>query len=321
MTLPSLSEIQDAAKVIYKVMQPTPELVWPLLSEFSGAEVWVKHENFTPIGAFKLRGGLTYLDFISKNPEIKKIITATRGNHGQSIAFSATLYGIEAEIIVPNGNSSIKNSAIKNYGAKLIEHGKDFQDALEYAESKAKQTNIHLIPSYHRLLVAGVATYALEFFIAAKNLDTIYVPIGLGSGICGVISVRDAMGLKTRIVGVVSKNAPAYANSFKSKRMVSTKHADTIADGLACRMPNAEAFEHIMAGVERIITVSETDIINAIGTYFSYTKNVAEGAAAAALAALLQEKPRIKGKKIGLILSGSNIEPNLYKNSLNLLNS
>tara|TARA_Y100000994_G_scaffold122327_1_gene100440 strand:- start:671 stop:1639 length:969 start_codon:yes stop_codon:yes gene_type:complete len=322
MPLPSFSEILEASEIIYKSMKPTPECVWPLLSQHIGAEVWVKHENYTPIGAFKIRGGLNYLHNIKRNNlNVKKIIAATRGNHGQSIAYSAGLYGLTTTIVVPIDNSPVKNMAMRNFGATLIEHGKDFQDSLEYALKRADETGHHLIPSFHHYLVAGVATYALEFFNSVKSLDVIYIPIGLGSGICGTLAVRNALGLKTEVVGVVSKGAPAYALSFKNKRLITTETSETLADGIACRTPAVEALDYILSGVERIITVSDDDIMRAIGIYFTYTKNVAEPAAAAPLAALLAEKKRMTGKRVGLVLSGSNIDSCLYQKSMSLLST
>jgi len=242
MKLPELSELQAAGELVHRTVTPTAQICWPLLSRRAGAEVWVKHENHTPIGAFKVRGGLIYMDAIKRQGGTKRVLAATRGNHGQSIAFAAARAGLDSTIVVPRGNSPGKNAAMQAFGAELIEHGRDFQEALEHALTLAGENGVTLVPSFDMSLAKGVASYALELLYAAPDLNTVYVPIGLGSGICGLISARDALGLKTHIVGVVSENAAAYALSFDAGEPVSTNSADTIADGMACRVPVAEAF-------------------------------------------------------------------------------
>jgi threonine dehydratase len=309
----SLSRLEEAAALVHGLMPPTPQYCWPLLGSRVGAEVWVKHENHTPIGAFKLRGGLVYLSHLKQaEPRCAGIISATRGNHGQSLALAARHVGLPAVIVVPFGNSREKNAAMRAFGAELVEHGSDFQEAAEFAERLAEERRLHFVRSYHPLLVTGVATYALELFRAVAELDTVYVPIGMGSGISGVIAVRDALGLKTKIVGVVAEGAPAYALSFAAGKPVSTNAAETMADGVACRTPDPLAFATIRRGAERIVTVSDSEIRAAIRALYTDTHNLAEGAGAAALAALLQERPRVAGKRVAIILSGGNIDRALF---------
>ena len=311
--LPALADLEAAATTVHGVMPPTPQYCWPLLSQRTGAETWVKHENHTPVGAFKLRGGLVYMQRLKREqPDVAGVIAATRGNHGQSVAFAAARAGLAAVIVVPHGNSAEKNAAMRALGAELIEHGHDFQAAYEHAMGLAAARKLHALRSFHPWLVAGVGGYALELFRAVPDIDTVYVPIGLGSGICGTMAARDALGLRTKVVGVVAENAAAYALSFAQKAAVSTNSADTIADGMACRVPDNDALAAILAGAERVVTVSEDAIKAAMRHYFTDTHNLVEGAGAAPLAALLQERPRMAGKRVALILSGGNIDRPLY---------
>ncbi|MBM3599116.1 MAG: threonine dehydratase [Alphaproteobacteria bacterium] len=313
----TLDQLQGAADLVHKVMTPTAQICWPLLSERCGAEVWVKHENHTPIGAFKVRGGLVYMaDLRRRRPDIAGVITATRGNHGQSVGFAARRMGIKAVIVVPHGNSQEKNRAMRALGAELVEHGNDFQAAYEHAAILADERGLHMLRSFDPHLVAGVGSYALELFGAVGDIDTVYVPIGLGSGICGTISARDALGLKTRIVGVVAENAAAYALSFAAGRPVSTNSADTMADGVACRVPDSDALAVIQRGADRVVTVSEDEIMAAMRHYFTDTHNLAEGAGAAPLAALIKESRHMAGKRVALVLSGGNIDRPLYADIL-----
>ena len=307
------SALEDAAALVHRTVAPTPQHCWPLLSARAGAEVWVKHENHTATGAFKLRGGLVYIDRLKRRePKLAGVIAATRGNHGQSVAFAARRAGLAAVVVVPHGNSREKNAAMKALGAELIEHGHDFQAALEHARTLAAERRLHMFPSFDDALVQGVASYALELLSGVPDLDIVYVPIGLGSGICGMIAARDALGLKAEVVGVVAENAPTYALSFKAGKPVPTNSADTMADGMACRVPVAEAVARINRGAARIVEVSEAEIEAAMRHYFTDTHNVAEGAAAAPLAAALNERARIKGKKIALVLSGGNVDRDVY---------
>jgi threonine dehydratase len=306
-------EIEDAARLVYKFMPPTPQYVWPLLSRRAGATVWVKHENHTPTGAFKVRGGITFVDWLRRtHPGVRGIITATRGNHGQSQARAATAAGLKAKILAPRGNSVEKNAAMRAFGADLVEFGSDFDEARVEAVRLAEAENLFLVPPFHRELVRGVATYALELFTTAPGLDTVYVPIGCGSGICGVITVRDALGLKTKIVGVVSTEAPTAKLSFDSGRLIETNSANTLADGMAVRVPVAEAFAIYAKGADRIVAVGDDEVAEAMRIYYRETHNLAEGAGAASLAALLKEKNEMQGKAVGLILSGGNVDLPVY---------
>ncbi len=308
-----LETLEAAAALVHRVVPPTPQYCWPLLSRRVGAELWVKHENHTPIGAFKIRGGLVYLDAVRRSePNLRGVVTATTGNHGQSIALAATRLGIAATIVAPHGNSVEKNRAMQAFGARLVEAGHDFQAAFEHATDLAQQERLHFVPSYHPLPVRGVASYALELFRAVPDLDVVYVPIGLGSGISGVIAAREALRLRTEIVGVVAEGAPTYALSFAAGRPVSTNSVDTMAGGLAVRVPNAEALDIICRRAARIVTVSEAEICRAMRILFADTHNVAEGAGAAPLAAALQERQRLAGKRVAVILSGGNIDRPLF---------
>jgi threonine dehydratase len=314
---PTLGELEHAADIVYQHMSATPQIQWPLLSVRAGCDVWVKHENHTPIGAFKVRGGLVYLAHLKNDkPDIKGIISATRGNHGQSMAFAASRAGLSATIVVPKGNNPEKNAAMKALGAELIEYGSDFQEAYEQTAVFAAERNLHLIGPFEPHLIHGVATYSLEFLRSTKDLQTIYVPIGMGSGICGMIAARDALGLATKIVGVVADNAPAYALSFAKGDAISTNSANTLADGVACRTPNTTAVAIINKGADRIVSVSEDEITDAMRCYFTDTHNLAEGAGAVPLAALLQEKDKMAGTCVGLILSGGNVDRKLFSQVL-----
>lgn len=305
----TMVELEATRSIVYRHMSPTPAYQWPLLAERTGCNVWVKHENHTPIGAFKVRGGLVYLTGLkATQPDIKGVISATRGNHGQSLAYAAAKLGLKAVVVVPYGNNPEKNDAMRALGAELIEHGNDFQEALEFTQGLAEERGLFLIGPFEPPLVRGVATYALEFFEQAGNLDALYVPIGMGSGICGAITVRDALGLKTKIIGVVAENAPAYALSFDKGEVISTNSAGTLADGVACRVPSPEAFNIIKNGAVRVIAVSENQILDAMGYYFTDTHNLCEGAAAVPLAGLMTEKDAMAGKKVGLVLSGGNVD-------------
>jgi threonine dehydratase len=309
-----LSQLERAQGVVAAAMPPTPAYAWPLLSERLGTSVIVKHENHTPTGAFKVRGGLVYLDRLKRErPETTGIISATRGNHGQSLAFAASRHGVPVTIYVPSGNSVEKNRAMRAFGADLVEHGEDFQAAREQAIRHAEASGLHIVPAFHPDLVLGVATYALELLRKAPDLDVLYVPIGQGSGICGCILARDLLGLKTEIVGVQSTEAPSYALSFAAGTVVKTNSSDTLADGMATRVPDPDALAIIRKGASHIVQVTDGEIGAAIRAYWADTHNLAEGAGAAALAAALQEKAKLRGKRVGLILSGGNIDFDLFK--------
>jgi len=305
----SQPELDDAVAIVGRVMRPTPQIAWPLLAARVGCEVWVKHENHTPTGAFKVRGGLVFMDALRRRGEtVAGLITATRGNHGQSIAFAGRQAGIAVTIVVPRGNSAEKNAAMRGFGAEVIESGADFDEARATAQALAETRGLRMVPSLQADLVRGVATYALELFTAVAGLDAVYVPIGLGSGICGLIRTRDLLGLPTAIIGVNSAHAPAYALSMAAGHAVSTPSANTIADGIACRVPDPQALEIICRGADHIVTVTDDEVAEAIRTYHECTHNTAEGAGAAPLAALLQERVAQRGRRVGVVLSGGNID-------------
>jgi len=310
-----LPALEAAAALIHRVFPTTPQYAWPLIAIRTGVETWVKHENHTPTGAFKVRGGIVYMDRLTRErPSVPGVISATRGNHGQSLAYSGARLGVPVTIVVPLGNSREKNAAMQAQGAQLVEHGADFDAAREEAMRLAKERGLEFAPSFAPDLVKGVATYALELFRAAPPLDALYVPIGLGSGICGCILARDLLGLKTEIVGVQSTEADAYARSFAAGHVVTTPSANTRADGMATRLPDAAALAIIARGAARIVTVTDDEIAAAIRAYWQDTHNLAEGAGAAPLAALMQEAAQMRGRRVATILCGGNIDLDLFKN-------
>ncbi len=311
--LPTLSDMERAADVIYRHMPPTPQYRWPLLDAMAGTEVWVKHENHTPVGAFKIRGGLVYFDALQRErPEIRGVVGATRGNHGQSMGFAARVTGTSATVIVPRGNSAEKNAAMRALGVQVIVQGVDFQEACEFADALANDRGMLRVPSLAPALVCGVGTYGLEFLRGAPALDTVYVPIGMGSGICGMMAARNALGLETEIVGVVSSGAPAYKLSFEAGRKVEHDVTTVLADGLACRSPNLDCLEAMLAGVTRVVAVDEDEVATAMRGLFTATHNVAEGAGAASFAALLQERETMRGKRVGVVLCGGNVDAEVF---------
>ncbi len=310
----TLPELEAALALVHESFPGTPQYAWPLLAERCGAEVWVKHENHTPIGAFKLRGGLVYAERLQRErPHVRGIVSATRGNHGQSLAWAGRRYGVAVTVVAPYGNSVEKNAAMRALGARLVEYGDDFEMAREEAARLAVAEGLEFAPSFAPDLVKGVATYSLELFRGAPMLDALYVPIGLGSGICGAILTRDLLGLDTEIIGVQATGASPYARSFAEGRIVAINRADTQADGIAVRQPDVEAFAIIRAGAARIVTVSDDEIADAMRIYWSDTHNLVEGAGAAPLAALLQERERMAGKRVGVVISGGNIDLALFR--------
>jgi threonine dehydratase len=311
--LPTIDEIKDAQQLVYAVMPPTPQFVWPLLCERLGAKVWVKHENQTPIGAFKARTAVVYAaELFRKSTDLSGLVTATRGNHGQSVALAASRFKVPAHVVVPRGNSAAKNAAMRAQGADLIEFGSDFQEAKEHAQELAEQHGWHFVPPYHRDIVKGVATYWLEFFSAVADVDVVYVPIGQGSGICSCSAVRNGLKLKTRIVGVVAEGAPAYALSFEAKRKIAAPVSTLLGDGMACRVPDDAALEVVFENVDHVVRVSEEEIRLAMKYYFTDTHNVVEGAGAAGLAAALKEKSALQGKRVGLVATGGNVDHDVF---------
>ncbi|OUS17280.1 hypothetical protein A9Q97_01750 [Rhodospirillales bacterium 47_12_T64] len=310
-------QLESAAQYIYQHMSATPQYSWPQINKRVGCSVIVKHENHTPIGAFKARGGLTFVSWLRANhPEVEGIITATRGNHGQAQAFAASMAGIKPVVVVPHGNSIEKNNAMRSFGAELIEHGDDFNDALLQVSKLAKKRNLFIVPPFHEQIMLGVATYGLELFNAVPDLDRVYVPIGCGSGICGTITARNALGLKTEIIGVVSDQFSAAKKSFESGTIIGTGPAHSFADGMAVRVPVPDAYAIYSKGVERIIQVSDDEIAEATRIYFKDTHNAAEGAGAASLAAALKERDQLKNKKVGVILTGGNIDTDAFRQIL-----
>jgi threonine dehydratase len=302
-------DLKAAHRLVTAAMPPTPQHAWPLLAERTGARVWVKHENHTPTGSFKVRGALTFIDWLAReHPEARGICTATRGNHGQGQAWAATARGLTAKVYVPHGNSREKNAAMRAFGAELIEFGADFDTAREEAYRVAAEEGLFIVPPFHRELVRGVATYGYELFSAVPDLDAVYVPIGCGSGICGTILARDALGAKADVIGVVSEAAPTAKLSAEAGRLIETDSARTFADGMAVRVPVAEALAIYGSKAARILTVSDAEVAEAIRIYYGDTHNLAEGAGAAPLAALLQERERMAGRKVAVILCGGNID-------------
>lgn len=312
-SLPTVDEIRAAQKLVYSVMQPTAQIVWPLLCERLGAEVWVKHENHTPVGAFKARTAVVYAaELFRGSNNIKGLATATRGNHGQSVALAARRFDVPAYIVLPHGNSAEKNAAMRAQGANLIEHGSDYQEAKEHAKGLANERGWHFVPSYHRNIVKGVATYWLEFFSAVPNLDVVYVPIGQGSGICSCVAVRNGLNLTTTIVGVVAEGAPAYALSFEAGRKIAAPVTTLLGDGMACRVPDDESLEVVLQNVDHVVQVSEDEMRQAMKICFTDTHNVAEGAGSAGLAAALKEKSALTGKRVGLVMTGGNVDHDVF---------
>jgi threonine dehydratase len=319
--LPTLAELEAAAALVYAAMPPTPQYRWPLLEARTGTPTWVKHENHTPAGAFKVRGGVTYFDWLSRQtPRVAGVVTATRGNHGQSVGLAAARLGVPALVVVPRGNSREKNAAMRAQGVELLEAGEDFQASAEAADALARERGWHRLPSFHPLLVAGVGTYALELFRAVPDLDTVYVPIGLGSGACGVLAARDALGLRTEVVGVVSAHAPAYARSLAAGAPESHPVTTRLADGMACRTPVPAALALLAGGggrgLARVLEVTDGEVADAMRALFADTHNVAEGAGAAGLAALLQERERaperVEGRRVAVVLCGGNVDAEVF---------
>ncbi|WP_310568034.1 threonine dehydratase [Hydrogenophaga sp.] len=309
MHLPNLADIEAAAQVVYRAFPPTPQYRWALLSERLGADCWVKHENHTPVGAFKIRGGLTYFDQLKQRGELpREVISATRGNHGQSIGWAAREHGVACSIVVPRGNSLEKNAAMRALGAQLIEHGDDFQESREHARQVATERGAHMVPSFHKDLLRGVSTYWWEFFTAVPQLDVVYVPIGQGSGACSAVAARRALGHGVRIVGVVSAHATTYADSIAAGRVVEAPVSTLLADGMACRVADAEALAVLAPALDHIVQVTDDEVAQAMRWLFADTHNVAEGAGAAAFAAAMQEKDRLKGQSVGISLSGGNVD-------------
>lgn len=317
MNLPTLPEIESAADLVHRFMPPTPQFSWPLLNQRAGCEVWVKHENQTPVGSFKIRGGIVFIDDLRRtNPGAKGVVSATRGNHGQSQGFAARHYGLHAVVVVPHGNSREKNAAMRALGAELIEHGDNFHDADHHADEIAQQRGLTRMNSFGPLLLRGVATYALELFRGAPELDAVYVPIGWGSGACGVAAARNALGLKTNVIGVVSASAPTNALSFAAGRVVEQTSTTRIADGMAIGRAHPVALEILRRELDHVVQVTDDEVEVAMRAIFTATHNVTEGAGAAAFAALMQERENWKGGRVGVVLSGGNVDREVFSRVL-----
>jgi threonine dehydratase len=312
-SLPALDEVRAAAELVYGLMPPTPQYRWPLLCERLGTEVWVKHENHTPIGAFKARTAIVYAEeLLKRDPATRGLIAATRGNHGQSVALAAQRKKLECVIVVPHGNSVTKNAAMRAQGAKLIEHGEDYQSSLEHAKKLAADLGYQLVPAYHRDIVLGIATYWLELFTAVPEIDVAYVPVGMGSGICSAAAMRNALGLKTKLVGVVADQAPTYALSYQQKKIVEAPATTKLADGLACRLGNDEALGVMLENVDHIVRVTDVEVATAMRAMFTDTHNVVEGAGAASLAGATKESSALRGKRVALIATGGNVDQEVF---------
>lgn len=315
--LPSSTELDAAQELVHGALAPTPQYAWPLLAEALGTELWVKHENHTPCGAFKMRGGLVYFDgLVRREPQCRGVVSATRGNHGQSIGFAARRHGLAATIVVPRGNSREKNAAMRSLGVELVEHGDDFQAAREHAGRIAAAQGLHFVPAFHRDLLRGVATYWLELFRAVPTLDVVYVPVGQGSGVCAAAAAREALGHRARIVGVVSAHARCYAESFRAGRVIEAPVSTQLADGMACRVPDEAALEIMLKHVEDIVEVTDAEVAAAMRLFFTATHNVAEGAGAAGLAAALQARERLAGRVVGVPLTGGNVDADVFASVL-----
>lgn len=315
--LPTLSEIEAAATLIHPYINATPTHRWPLLEQGLGCELWLKHENHTPVGAFKIRGGLVYLDELKRRqPDVRGVIAATTGNHGQSIAFAARQNGLRAVIVVPHGNNPEKNNAMRSLGAELVEHGREFQEALEFSRELAAKEGLHAIPSFHPWLVRGVATYALEMFRSMPEPDVVFVPIGLGSGFCGIAAAREALGLKTQIIGVVSAHAPAYALSFQQGQFVEQASTTHVAEGVACKTPNREALEHVAHHAHEVVMVNDDEALAAMREIIQATHNIAEGAGALAYAALKKQADQWQRKRVACVLTGGNASMEMLRKAL-----
>jgi threonine dehydratase len=318
MLLPTLNEIESAKTLIRPHIRETPTYRWPLLERGLGCELWLKHENHTPVGAFKIRGGLVYMDELKKaQPDVRGVIAATTGNHGQSIAFAARQSGLRAVIVVPHGNNPEKNEAMRSLGAELVEHGAEFQEALEFSRELAAKEGLHAVPSFHPWLVRGVATYALELFRSVPGpLDAVFVPIGLGSGFCGIAAAREALGLTTKIIGVVSEHAPAYALSFQSGRLIEQSSTTRVAEGVACKTPNADALKLVQQHAHEIVTVNDDEALAAMRQIMQATHNIAEGSGALAFAALKQQREAWQGKRVACVLTGGNASMQMIARAL-----
>ena len=316
-TLPTLSQIEAASATVYAAFGATPQYRWATLSQRLGTDCWVKHENHTPVGAFKVRGGLTYFEHLRQTgPMPQEVVSATRGNHGQSIAYAAARHGVACTIVVPLGNSKEKNAAMQALGAQLVEHGHDFQEAREHAHALALERGAHMVPSYHPALVLGVATAWIEFFKAVPDMDIVYVPIGLGSGACAALAAKQALGHRVKVVGVVSAHATTYADSMAAGHVVEAPVTTVLADGMAVRRADPMALTILMQGLDRLVRVNDAQVAQAMRHLYSDTHNLAEGAGAASFAAAWSEKDSLQGRVVGTTLCGGNVDADMLSQVL-----
>jgi threonine dehydratase len=309
----SRSDLDDAARIVRAHVPVTPAYRWPQLEAVTGAPTWVKHENATPTGAFKVRGGLVYLARLLAAGPVGGVITATRGNHGQSLAYAGRAHGVPVTVVVPEGNSPDKNEAMAAWGAELIVHGRDFQESREHMAAVAAERGLVAVPAFHRDLVAGVATYALELYEQAPDLEVLYVPVGQGSGICANIAVRDLLGSGAQVVGVVADGAPAHALSFEAGCVVTTPQADTFVDGVATRVPDPAAVEMMVRGAARFVRVSDTATEQAMRILWQTTHQMPEPAGAIALAGLLADAERPRAAVAATVMSGGNCDGDIVR--------
>jgi threonine dehydratase len=316
-SLPDTKAIADAAEFLRELVPPTPQFVWPQVAAAFGAEVWFKHENHTPIGAFKARSVAIYFrELLRRDATVSGVVTATRGNHGQAVGLAARLFKLPATVFVPRGNSVEKNAAMRALGATLIEHGDDFQESREEALRVATRDGLHLVPSYHLDIVKGVATYWAELFRAAPDIDVVYVPIGMGSGICAAAAARNLLSPRTKIVGVCSSHALASSRSFAARAVIEAPVATKLGDGMACRKLDAESIAIMVDNVERIVEVTDAELAEAMRAIFRLTHNVAEGAGAAGFAAAWRERESLAGKRVGLSITGGNVDAPVFADVL-----
>ena len=308
------ADLDEATRIVREHVPVTPAYRWPLLEELTGTPTWVKHENATPTGAFKVRGGLVFVDRLHRSGRtVPGLIAATRGNHGQSVAYAGRAHDLPVTIVVPEGNSPDKNASMVGFGAELVVRGRDFQEAFEHAMALADSRGLVPVPAFHRDLVAGVATGALELQTQAGHLDSVYLPVGQGSGICAHMAVRDLLGVDTEVVGVVADRAPAHALSFASGRPVTTQHADTFVDGVATRTPVPEAVAAMVAGAARFIRVSEEQAEQAMRLLWRTTHQMPEPSGALALAGLLADPARAAGATAAVVMTGGNCDTELVR--------
>ena len=313
----TLQHIEHAAQVVYRSFQATPQYRWGLSSQRLGADCWIKHENHTPVGAFKIRGGLTYFEALRASGTLPtEVVSATRGNHGQSMGWAARAHGVACTIVVPRGNSQEKNAAMRALGVTLIEHGDEFQDAREHAMALAEQRGAHMVPSFHKDLVCGVATYWWEFFKAVPHMDVAYVPIGMGSGAAAAIQAKRALGHGAKIVGVVSAHATTYADSIAASRVIDSPVTTRLADGMACRKADPEALRMLAPHLHHIVRVTDAEVADAMRHLYADTHNVAEGAGAASFAAAMQERDQLQGQTVGVTLCGGNVDADVLARML-----